>query len=87
MGKLLARIERENVHYSGISVTDRVNINEQNRSIVTGPLYKQAEFKAIWTLLSEDVAVLKPMGIGPRNIGTELVQDTKLYSYIKDGVV
>ena len=34
--------------HSGISITDRITIiNEQNKSIATGPLYEQAEFKAI----------------------------------------
>ena len=30
-----------------ISATDRVNINEQNKSIAIGPLYLQTEFEAI----------------------------------------
>ena len=32
---------------SGIAVMDRIKINEQNKSIVTGPLYEQAEFEGI----------------------------------------
>ena len=48
--------------HSGISVTDRIKINEQNKSTVTGPLYEQAEFEAIWMLLPEDVAVLNHTG-------------------------
>ena len=34
----MARIEQGNLH-SHISVTDRVKINKQDRSIGTGPLY------------------------------------------------
>ena len=30
-----------------ISATDRVKINEQNKSIAIGPLYLQTEFEAI----------------------------------------
>ena len=33
--------------HSCISVTDRVKINELNKSIATGPLYVHTEFKAI----------------------------------------
>ena len=33
--------------HNGISVMDKIKINEQNKSIVAGPLYKQAESKAI----------------------------------------
>ena len=33
----------------------------------------------IWTLLSEDMVVLNPWGIGLHNIGTVLVQDTKMF--------
>ena len=33
--------------HSCISVTDRVKINEQNKSIDIGPLYLQIEFEAI----------------------------------------
>ena len=33
--------------HSGFSVMDKIKINEQNKSIVTGPLYEQAEFEAI----------------------------------------
>ena len=39
-------IEREMLH-SCISVTDRVKINEQNKSIDIGPLYLRTEFEAI----------------------------------------
>ena len=40
--------------HSSISVMDRIKINEQNKSIVTEPLYEQAE--------SENAAVLNHMG-------------------------
>ena len=33
--------------HSCISVTDRVKINEQNKSIDIGPLYLQTDFEAI----------------------------------------
>ena len=48
MPKSLARIEREiNRHaqstYSYISVTDEVKVNEQDKSVATGPLYVRTE--------------------------------------------
>ena len=43
--------------HSGISITDKVKINEQNKSIATGPLYVHTKFEVIWTLLPEDVVV------------------------------
>ena len=45
-----------------ISVTDEVKINEQNKTIPTGPIYVYTEFEVIRTLLPEDVAVLNPVG-------------------------
>ena len=45
---------------------------------MTGPLYIHTEFEPIRTLLPEDVAGLNSMGIEPRNVGTVLVQDTKI---------
>ena len=64
--------------HSSISVMDKVNINEQNSSIAIGPLYLYTEFDAIYLKLwrfqiSRD--------IGPHNVGTVLVQDTKVYSH------
>ena len=32
---------------TGISVTDKIKINEQNKSIVIGPLYIHSKFEAI----------------------------------------
>ena len=34
-------------HLACISATDRVKINEQNKSIAIGPLYLQTDFEAI----------------------------------------
>ena len=48
--------------HSSISITDRIKINEQNKSIATGTLYEKTEFEVIWTLLPEDVMVLNHMG-------------------------
>ena len=48
--------------HSNISVTDKVNINEQSKSIATRVVYKYTDFKIIWTLLPKDMAVLNPMG-------------------------
>ena len=45
-----------------ISITDQVNINEQNKSIAVGLFYIGTYFEPIWTILPEDVAVLNPMG-------------------------
>ena len=42
---------------SDMFVTEKVKINKQNKSIVTGPLYVHTEFEAIRTHLLEDVAV------------------------------
>ena len=33
--------------HCGISITDRIQNNEQNKSFVTGPLYVHSEFEAI----------------------------------------
>ena len=49
-----------NLH-SCISAMDKVKINEQNKSIATGPLYLHSEFEAIWTFLPKDMVVLNPM--------------------------
>ena len=48
--------------YSCISITDKAKINEQNKSIAVGPFYMGTYFEPIWTLLTEDVAVLNPTG-------------------------
>ena len=48
-----------NLH-SCISVTDRVKINEQNKSIDIGPLYLQTEFEAICILLPKVMVGLNP---------------------------
>ena len=56
-----------------LSGDDRLVINEQNTSVVTGPLYVRTEFEAIWMLLLEDVA-----GIKARTISKELVQGPKI---------
>ena len=48
--------------HSCISVTEKVEINELNTSIATGPVYAHTEFEAIQTLLPKDEAVLNPMG-------------------------
>ena len=56
----MARIEWEIcVHF--VTVMDKVQINKQNKSIVTGLLYVHIKFEAIRMLLSEDMAVLNPM--------------------------
>ena len=47
--------------HSGISVTDKIKINKQNKSIATEPLYVHSEFEAIWRFLPEDVVVLNHM--------------------------
>ena len=62
--KSLVQIERENVQSFSEPYlrNDKVKINKQKKSIVTGPLYVHTEFEAIWTLLPEDVAVLNPTG-------------------------
>ena len=54
-------LEFKNYHKQ-ISITDKANINEQNKSIAVGPLYIGTYFEQIWTLLPEDVAVLNPTG-------------------------
>ena len=53
--------------HSDIFVTDRIKINEQGISIATGPLYVHSELKRF------ECSYLKI------NVGTLLVQDTKLY--------
>ena len=45
-----------------ISITDKANFNEQNKSIAVGPFYMGTYFEPIWTHLPEDVAVLNPTG-------------------------
>ena len=66
-----------------ISVTDEVKINEQNRSIATGPFYVRTKFELIWTLLPEDVTVLNPVwSIGPCNVGALLDKETKIDFHI-----
>ena len=45
-----------------IAISDKAKINEQNKSITVGPFYIGTYFEPIWTLLSEDVAVLNPTG-------------------------
>ena len=80
----LARIEREmciNVAQF-VFVTDRVTINEQNKAIVTGPLYLHSEIEAIWPILPEDVMVLNPMGRGYRT-SYHRHEDAKLYFLIE----
>ena len=47
---------------SGISVTDGIKINEQNKSIGIGPLYLQTESEAISLLLQKVMAGLNPVG-------------------------
>ena len=67
-----------NLH-SCISVTDKVKINEQNTSIATGPLYhtpKLMRFERSYLKLGR---FRTSWGIRPRNVGTVLVQDTKVY--------
>ena len=44
MGKLLARIQREMWTNFAVFVTDEVKINEQNKSIATGPIYVYTDF-------------------------------------------
>ena len=61
---LMARNAREicNIFAHCISITDKVKINEQNKSLAVGSFYIGTYFEPIWTLLPEDVAVLNPMG-------------------------
>ena len=47
--------------HSCISVTDRIKINERNKSIAIGPLYIHTKFEVISMLLPENVAVLNPV--------------------------
>ena len=47
---------------SGSYISHKVKINEQNKSIATGPFHVRTEFEPIWTLLPEDVAFLNHMG-------------------------
>ena len=62
MGKrVLARIERESVHALCTAILDNVKINEQKKSIATGPFLVCTEYEPIWTFLPEDVAVLNRM--------------------------
>ena len=64
--------------HSCISVMDKVKSNEQNSSIAIGPLYLYTEFDAIYLKLWR---FQTPWDIGPHNVGTVLVQDTKVYSH------
>ena len=48
--------------FNCISVTDGININEQNKSIGIGPLYLHTEFEAISLLLQKVMAGLNPVG-------------------------
>ena len=50
--------------HSYFSVTDKVKINEQNKSIATGPFYVHTKVEPIWTYLPEGVAVLIYMHMG-----------------------
>ena len=45
-----------------ISIMDKANFTEQNKSIAVGPLYIGTDFEPIWTHLPEDVAILNPTG-------------------------
>ena len=45
-----------------ISITDKANFNEQNKSIAVGSFYIGTDFEPIWTYLPVDVAVLNPTG-------------------------
>ena len=47
-----------------ISIKDKANFNEQNKSIAVGPFYIHVgtDFEPIWTHLPEDLAVLNPTG-------------------------
>ena len=82
---LMARNAREicnSILHTFISITDKAEMNEQNKSIAVGPFYIGTYFEPIWTLLPEDVAVLNPTGIGPCNVGTPHVLDTKMDFHI-----
>ena len=46
MGEVFGGIEQENVHLLSTAV-DRMQINELNKSKMTGPLYVLIEFKEI----------------------------------------
>ena len=48
--------------FNCISVTDGIQINEQNKSIGIGPLYLHTEFEAISLLLQKLMAGLNPVG-------------------------
>ena len=57
---------------------DKVKSNEQNSLIAIGPLYLYTEFDAIYLKWWRFQTA---WGIGPHNVGTVLVQDTKVYSH------
>ena len=46
----------------GISVTDGIKNNEQNKSIATGHFYVLSKFEAIQALLPDDVVALNFVG-------------------------
>ena len=48
--------------FNCISVTDDIEINEQNKSIATGLLYVQAEFDAFSTLVRGEMRNSNPRG-------------------------
>ena len=45
-----------------ISITDKVQINDLQKSIVTGLLYVHIDFEAIWTFLQGATWILNPSG-------------------------
>ena len=65
--------------HSGISITDKVKINEQNKSIATGPLYGHSKFEAIRTLLRK-FGVVEPCGVS--NLVTSIPRLFKTPNYI-----
>ena len=45
-----------------ISITDKVKINDLQKSIVTGLLYVHIDFEVIWTFLQGATWILNPSG-------------------------
>ena len=45
-----------------ISITDKVKINDLQKSIVTGLLYVHIDFEVIWTFLQGATGILNPSG-------------------------
>ena len=45
-----------------ISITDKVKINDLQKSIVTGLLYVHIDFEVIWTFLQGATRILNPSG-------------------------